>query len=162
MNKEEFCQRFSEVQDELYRVAFIYLKNREDAKDVVQETAYRCYKNIGRLKNEEYFNTWAVRTGINCSLDILRKKKHAVNIIQEIPDDDLNSSAADTAEARIFLEKLMFELSDREKTVVIMRHMYGFSLNDIAKSLKIPLSTVKSTLYRAMDKLKKEGHIYEQ
>ena len=79
-DREAFMKAFSEVSGELYRVAYIYVRNNEDARDAVQETAYRCFRGIGKLKSPEYFRTWAVKTAINCSLDILRKNSRTVSL----------------------------------------------------------------------------------
>ena len=154
---EAFMRLFSEVSDELYRVAYIYVKNSEDARDVVQETAYRCFKGIGKLKSAEYFRTWAVKTAINCALDILRKNKRTISIednqaisIGESP------SPENAAVASATLDGLMNKLNEREKNAVVLRHICGLSLEEVAKTLKVPLSTAKSTLYRAMNKLRKE------
>lgn len=59
---EAFAELFSAVSDEVYRIAYLYVKNREDAKDVVQDTAFKCFKGIKHLRQGEYFRTWAVRT----------------------------------------------------------------------------------------------------
>ena len=155
VTQENFAERFSEIQNELYRVAFLYVKNSEDARDVVQETAFRCYKNLKTLRQPEYFRTWAVRTAINCSMNMLRKSRRSVPLedymVGEAP------SPESSAEAAVLLEKLMNRLSPREKSVVLMRFLYGMTLDEIAKELHIPLGSVKSLFYRSIEKLKKES-----
>ncbi len=154
---ECFMQAFSEVSDELYRVAYIYVKNGEDARDVVQETAYRCFKGIGKLKSPEYFRTWAVKTAINCALDILRKNRRTVSL-EDRPDILAEAPSPESAAvASVTLDRLMNSLNEREKSAVILRHICDLSLEEISRAMKIPLSTAKTTLYRAMDKLRKES-----
>lgn len=153
-----FAELFSEVQSELYRVAFIYLKNRDDALDAVQETAYRCFKNISKLKNREYFRTWAVRTLINCCLNMIRSGKRTVPL-DDAPVISEGASCENSALASVTLGILMDKLDEREKSVLLMKHLYGMSFSEISKELKLPLGTVKTLLYRATDRLKKENFL---
>lgn len=153
---DAFMQLFSEVSGELYRVAYIYLKNSEDARDVVQETAYRCFKKIGRLKNADYFRTWAVRTAINAALDMIKRNRRTVPLEDEGEFISGSPSPESSAEASVILEGLMNSLNEREKSVVIMRFVCGMSLEEISKATIQPLSTVKSTLYRALARMRKE------
>ena len=153
---EAFASLFAEVQDELYRIAYIYVKNPEDARDVVQETAYRCFRGIRSLRQNEYFRTWAVKTAINCSLNMIRKNRYIVPLEEiEVPHKTASSPENEVL-ASVTLERLLNVLDEREKSVLIMKHLYDLSLNDIAKALKMPLGTVKTTLYRAITKMRKE------
>ena len=77
-NDKAFLTLFQEYEQDIYRMAYIYVKNQNDALDVVQETAYRSFKSIGTLKEPRYFKTWLMRIAISCSLDILRKRKNVV------------------------------------------------------------------------------------
>ena len=154
---EAFAELFSAVSDELYRVAFLYVKNREDAKDVVQETAFKCFKNIKHLRQGEYFRTWAVKTAMNCALDMLRKNRRTVSLEDfAVPPKTLESPENEVL-ASVTLDGLMNVLNEREKSVLLLRHMYDLSLPDIAKMLRLPLGTVKTILYRAIAKIKKEN-----
>ena len=155
-DSEAFAELFCAVQDELYRVAYLYVKNREDAKDVVQETAYRCFKNIKRLRHEEYFRTWAVRTAMNCAIDMLRKNRRTVPLEDYTVPWETVSSPENAVVASVTLERLMNVLDEREKSILLLKHLYEMSTGEIAKELKMPLGTVKTILYRAVNKLKKE------
>lgn len=74
-NDKAFCTLFQQYEQDLYRIAYVYVKNQNDALDVVQETAYRSYKSIKTLKEPTNFKTWLVRIAISCSIDLLRKQK---------------------------------------------------------------------------------------
>ena len=158
-DSEAFAELFTEVQNELYRVAFIYVKNREDARDVVQETAYRCFRGIKSLKHSEYFKTWTVKTAMNCALNMIRKNRVTVSL-DEIPIPETTiTSPEDAALASVTLDRLLNVLDEREKSVLILRYIYDLTLSDIAKTLKMPLGTAKTILYRAINKMKKEDSI---
>lgn len=156
-DSEAFAKLFCEVQDELYRVAYLYVRNSEDAKDIVQETAYRCFKSIKRLRQCEYFRTWAVKTAMNCALDMLRKNRRTQPFDDyQVPVETV-SSPENAVLASVTLEKLMNSLNEREKSVLLLKYMYEMSFDEIAKTLKLPIGTVKTILYRAVDKMKKEN-----
>lgn len=156
---DAFAELFKEIQDELYRVAYLYVKNTEDARDVVSETAYRCFKGIKRLKNGEYFRTWAVKTAINCSLDLLRKSRKTVPIEDFCYLEDERTSPESSAEAGDTLRRLLDLLDEREKSVLLLKCLYELSFPEISKALGLPLGTVKTILYRAMSKIKKEDSL---
>ena len=151
-----FYELFSEVQDEVYRIAYIYVKNREDARDVVQETAFRCFRSIKKLRQDEYFRTWAVKTAMNCALNMIRTNKKYVPIDKLPTSDEAVVSPENSALASVTLERLMNVLDEREKSVLILSKLYEIPLSEIAKMLKLPLGTVKTILYRAIAKIKKE------
>lgn len=158
-NAEErrFLELFEPVREEIYRIAYIYLKNPDDSKDVLQETAYKCFKSFKRLRQPEFFRTWAVRTAINCSLDMLKRRSRTVSLNESEFYGISASSPESETEDRMFLEKIMNSLNEREKSVILLRHLYGLELKEISKALRLPLGTVKSTLYRAKNKLEKES-----
>lgn len=151
-----FLELFEPAKEEIYRIAYIYLRNSEDARDVLQETAYRCFKGFSRLRKREYFRTWAVKTAINCSIDILKQRSRVIPLDESVPLKETASPESES-EDRLLLEKLMSRLDEREKSVILLKHLYGLQLREIASSLRLPLGTVKSILYRAMKKLEKES-----
>ncbi|WP_257819902.1 sigma factor [Salipaludibacillus agaradhaerens] len=61
--------------DKLYRLAFTYVKNEEDALEIFQETVTKALEKISGLKNEQYFSTWITKILINTSMDHLNVKK---------------------------------------------------------------------------------------
>lgn len=74
-NDNAFLKLFQEYESVIYRTAFMYVKNQNDALDVVQETAYRSFKSIKNLNESKYFKTWLIKIAISCALDMLRKQK---------------------------------------------------------------------------------------
>jgi len=64
--------------DRLYRIAYVYVKNEEDAKEIVQETIYKGFLNIKKLKEVEKFNSWITRILVNTAMTHLKKKNRFV------------------------------------------------------------------------------------
>ncbi|XID91913.1 sigma-70 family RNA polymerase sigma factor [Paenibacillaceae bacterium WGS1546] len=149
-----YLELFQQYEEDIYRMAYVYLGNSEDALDVVQETAYRSYKSIAKVKEPQYFKTWLIKIAISCSVDLLRKRKKEVQWKSEYidsitPVDDNHISLA------ISLKDMIDLLDIEEKHVIILRFYYDFTIREVTEIMNIPLGTGKSLLYRALRKLRK-------
>lgn len=152
-NSEAYFQLFQKVESEIYKMAFIYVNNKEDALDIVQETAYRSFKSIHTLKEPNYFKTWIIRIAINSSLDLLRKNKTVVPIEEE-HYKQYNHARQPDLPLSITLNNLISKLDENEKSMVILKYFEQFTFKESAEILNIPLGTAKSILYRAIEKLR--------
>ena len=132
----------------LYRLAYSYVHNENDALDIVQESAYRAIKSAHTLKQPQYVGTWLYRIVVNQSISHLRRQ----NVVQV----ELDESAAEVEDtyADTDLEEALNRLDVQDKTVVMLRYFEGLQLNEIAQVLEEKENTVKSRLYRALKKLK--------
>ena len=79
-NKTAFMQCIESYEADLYRMAFVYMKNEHDALDVVQETILKAYEKINTLKETAYFKTWLIKIVINTSLSKLKKAERVIHI----------------------------------------------------------------------------------
>lgn len=164
---EAFMQLFSTCEEEMYRIAFLNVKNEADALDVMQESAYRAFKSIKHLKKPEYFKTWLMRIVMNCAMDHIRKNSKE---IQSESDYIENAKVLPVShEKELILQFTLKEMMDileaPEKNVIILKYYYEYSFKEIADILQKPLGSVKTILYRALGKLRekaeKEG-LYEE
>ena len=81
-DEEAFRQIINYVKNDLYKLAYSYLKNEEDAKDVLQDTAIDIYNSINHLKNEESFKKWAEKIVVNkCKNFLIGKRKKKFQLI---------------------------------------------------------------------------------
>ncbi|MEA3319508.1 MAG: sigma-70 family RNA polymerase sigma factor [Bacillota bacterium] len=149
-----FLKLFQKYEEDIFRMAYVYVKNESDALDVVQEVAYRSFKKINTLKNPEYFKTWLIRIAITCSLDLVRKNKKVVQLNLEY-QEFIGSEDEDLA-LSLTLQELLDQINEEEKSIVILRYYEGYSFKEIAGLLNMPLGTTKSVLYRALSKLRKQ------
>lgn len=131
-----------------YRLAYSYMRNEDDALDVVQESAYRAIRDCGKVKNKDYLSTWIYRIVVNTALDLLRKKKKET-LTQELPEIPVEDQYQET-ELRTLLE----QLDQKSKTIIILRYFEDLKLEDIADILGDNLNTVKARLYRSLKKLR--------
>jgi len=153
-NDRAFLTLFQTYEQDVYRMAFVYVKNQNDALDVVQETAYRSFKTIQNLTDTDYFKTWLIRIAINCSIDLLRKRKNVIQLDTAMIED-FPSAMKDQIDLKVTLNELMEELTEIEKSVVLLRFYQGLTFEETAEVLDIPLGTSKTILYRSLKKLRK-------
>lgn len=152
---QAFYALFQQYEQDIYRMAFVYVKDQNDALDVVQETAYRSFKAIKTLKEPRFFKTWLLRIAVNCSLDVLQKQKSVVRLLPEVEENISGDVNEEDIPLEIMVRDLIEQLDEGEKGVVLLRFYEDLSFKEIAETLDIPLGTAKTILYRALDKLRK-------
>lgn len=160
-NEQSFLTLFNEYETAVYRTAYIYVKNESDALDIVQETAYRSFKAIKNLNEPKLFKTWLIRITINCSLNLIKKQNNDISLSQEyihmIAEENEND-----IDLVITIQDLIDQLNEEEKSIIVLRYYQGLTIKEVAETLKIPLGTAKTILYRALRKLRNElkGEFY--
>lgn len=147
-----FYELIQQRKELLYRTAYSYVKNREEALDIVGDTVYRAYKSIKRLKDPVLFNTWLTRILINCSLDYMKKQKRIV-LTEETEDTPV--PAQDSPE-NIDLYRAVDQLDNKCRTVVILKYFHDLTLGQVAEVMDCPQGTVKTYLHRALKTLRVE------
>lgn len=154
-NDKAFLALFQEYEQDIYRMAFVYVKNQDDALDVVQETAYFSFKSIKSLKEPKYFKTWLIKIAISCSLNLLRKHKKIVQFKPEL-EGDISGDVNEDIDLEMTVRDLIEQLNADEESVIILRFYEELTFKEISETLDIPLGTSKTVLYRALDKLRKK------
>jgi RNA polymerase sigma-70 factor (ECF subfamily) len=147
-----FYELLSERKGQLYKTAFAYVKNKEEAMDIVSETVYKAYISIKKLKEPSLFNTWLTRILINTSLDSINKNSKFVSFEENVSSD--TSLIAVDNEKIIDIKVAVDRLQGKYKTIVILKYFQDLTLVEIAKTLQCPLGTVKTMLYKALGELR--------
>lgn len=150
-----FYELMEERKEALYKTAYIYVKNKEDALDIVSDTVYRTYVNIKKLKEPEFFNTYVTRILINCAMDFNKKQKRIVYIGEDAVEPRENYEKVDM-ERNIDLYNAIDKLQGKYKTVIILKYLKDMTLPEIAEVMQCPIGTIKTYLHRALLKLKLE------
>lgn len=157
---EAYYKLFKMYEKDIYKIAYSYFGNKNDALDIVQETAYRSFKSIRNLKQLDNFKAWLIKIAINSSMDLLKKNGKIVSLEINLKNVSYGTeSKLNEIEKRVLeqitVEHLLHELSEEEKTIIILRFFQDLNLQSISDITCLPVSTVKSLLYRALKKLKK-------
>ena len=134
----------------MYRLAYSYVRNEEEALDIVQESVYKAIKNAGKVQQEAYIRTWIWRIVMNTAVDLIRSRKNETGL-----EEAGETGKEDTYQDFDTLEALKI-LEPREKAVIVLRFFEDQKLEDIARTLQENTNTVKTILYRSLKKLRVE------
>jgi RNA polymerase sigma factor (sigma-70 family) len=148
----------------VYRIALGYLRNPEDALDVVQETFVRAFEHAARWDGAAEVAPWLARIAVNQSIDRYRRNKRRRASFSSLEEGDHQESlkAPDISpERRTLSEQLgarigraVQGLPETQRAVFVLRHYEEMSLEEIATALDLRLGTVKSSLHRAVHRLR--------
>ncbi|WP_073005073.1 sigma-70 family RNA polymerase sigma factor [Clostridium amylolyticum] len=153
-NKEAFTALIHQYKNELYNVAYIYTKNQDDALDAIDESVYKAYISIKKLKKPEFFKTWLIRILINECISLLRKKN---KIVLEADNSKLDSSY-DDINLNIDHEELykaLNILTDKQRTAIVLKYFDDLKISTIAEIMEVPENTAKAHIRRGLLALRK-------
>lgn len=148
---EEFVQ---ENRQKHYRIAYSYVRNEQDALDIVQEATLKALRSINRLREVRYLKTWFYRILVNTALDFIRKHGR-VTLMEDDTIDFFLPSEFNHPE-NVDLQKAIYELEPMYQTVIILRFFEDMKLSEIAKITDVNLNTAKTRLYTALRQLRVE------
>jgi len=154
MNLETFQHRVFPVKNKLFRFAFRLLGSSDDAKDVVQEVLIKVWNGREQLNEIQNVEAWCMRVTRNLSLDRLRQQqRRPVDTIEKgthVQQEAL--SPLDTLETNENMKRigeLMSVLPEKQRHVMHLRDVEGYSYQEISEILEIDMSQVKVNLFRA-------------
>ncbi len=130
-----------------------------EAEDVGQETFIRFYNSLGNFRGESSIGTYLTRIAINLSLNELKKRKRRSMLFQAEPEEgfdvrDAHASSEYSGEREI-VQCAIQKLEPKSRSIIVLRLLDGYSTEETAEILNVPVGTVLSRLFRAQQKLKK-------
>lgn len=137
--------------DNLYRLAYMYVKNGNDAMDILQESILKAYKNLTTVKDNSFLDRWLKRIVVNCSIDYIKRNSKIVYIddIQTIAGIHKDKNYEDLYEA-------VDTLSPDLRTIIILKYFQGYTIEEVGEILDISISQVKNKLHKALKLLRLE------
>lgn len=148
--EEQIKQNIVDNYDRYYRLAFTYVRNEQDALDVVQEGAYKAILYGNSLRKPEYMSTWIYRIMINEALAFIKKRPATAEL-----EEGIEHGREDTYES-IDMKRAIDSLGEPEATIIRLRFFEDLKIDQIAEILKENVNTIKTKLYRSLKKLKLE------
>lgn len=142
----------------VFRLAYRMTGNSQDPEDVVQETFLRAYRQLATFEARAAFSTWIYRIAANCSLDIIRGRRHVGDPepLAILPSDDpAPDRKVFSEEVRRRVENAMNLLSDQERAAFSLRHYEGLSTEELGATLGIAPGAAKHAVFRAVQKLRR-------
>lgn len=142
-------------QESIYRLAYSYVKNPEDALDVVQESIIKVISSVNILKDAQSMKSWVYRIVVNTALDFLRKQKRLVVVDADTISMYIDEPGAGCDEsADLDLASALEKLSPTDRGRIILRYYEDLKIEEVAEILKENVNTTKSRLYSTLKKLR--------
>jgi RNA polymerase sigma-70 factor (ECF subfamily) len=161
---EAFTQLVETYQTPVFNLCYRMLGGAESAEDAAQETFLRAFQHLHRYDLKRPFATWLLSIAAHYCIDRLRRKKLPVFSVDEdeeftfeIPDIEALQPESELVhgEQREQIHALVGSLDSTDRAAIVMRYWYDFSEAEIAESLNLTVSAVKSRLHRARKQLGK-------
>lgn len=150
MTDEEFCTQVENAKRQLYRIALQYVHDETMAVDLVDEAVYQAYIHLKQLKKKEFFKTWITRILINeC-----KKKLKNSNRNMELTDQILEQESTHIDYDSLALKDAIDALPQKLREVIVIRWLMDYTLEETARILKMPKTTVHSREKKALKLLK--------
>lgn len=160
---EAFQELVERHQGRLFALARHYTRNAADIEDMVQDTFLKAYARLEGFDHRSSFYTWIYRIATNTILDVLKRRGRSPiravedpEVIGEVVPVDAPSPMAslEAGEVAAITRRVLDELPDIFKAVLVMREFDGLAYQDIADQLGISIGTVESRLFRARARFK--------
>ena len=154
---EELVRKY---RNDVYGLAYHFLRNREEAWDVSQEVFIKTHRSLARFRGESSFKTWLMRITANQCKDHLKKRRlDAVPFNDELESHDAPSgvlgpdSTVEAHELGEAITQALAALPIKHRTAFVLREFDGLSYEEMAKVMDCNLGTVMSRLHHARKKL---------
>jgi RNA polymerase sigma-70 factor (ECF subfamily) len=146
----------------VYSLCYRILGNPDDAAEATQETFLKVWRNLKGFRGEAMFSTWLYRVATNTAITRQRSRLRRARFEMKAEDETLTQlpgpgSVEDAAGAKLqvqALERALLELPDLYRSAVVLRDVYGMSIEEIAGALKISETAAKVRVHRARKRLK--------
>ena len=157
---DELVNRWDrKIQAAIYRV----VGPVEDARDLCQEAFFKAYRGLSSFKKEARFSSWLYQIAINVCRDRYRRRKGRVMVSLDDLEEGADSprlpgpNALDLVEARDLSRRVaaaIATLPEEQREVIVLKEYEGLTFQEIAEALDVPISTVKTRLYRGLVQLR--------
>lgn len=157
-----FKQLFDRYHKKIYRIAYGFVRHREDALDIVQEVFIKLFNSLKNFRGESNLYTYIYRMAINASIDHMRKfQKFKVSSLDLEPPLHLADSSEKRPDSVLSGKEIekkigeaLNELPEEQKTTIILREIEGLSYEEISEIMGCSIGTVMSRLHYGRKRMK--------
>ncbi len=160
-DREAFMAVIRQYQRKVFLLAYSYLRNKEDALDVVQETFLRLHQKAHMFRKGRNFQNWLLQMAKNICIDTYRKhhsKENEFRSEKSIDEISFPSSHGDhdnsSSDLKVIFSRCLEKLSEKQRMIFVMKHYNHLQYSEIAQILDIALGTVKSLHFKAVRNLR--------
>lgn len=147
---DKFSEKFCLYGDMLFRICMVYLGNKEDVEEAMQEAFIKLIHKCPQFTSDEHEKAWLIRIATNICKDMLRSVWHR-RVIKMVDIENYYDNPSD-----IYIMEEILKLPAKYKAVIHLYYFEDFSVMQISETLKITVSAVKMRLKRGRDILKIE------
>ncbi len=151
-DKEALIWLVLDRKDEYYKLAYVYMQNREDAMDAVQDMIIILYDNVKKLKNSEAFYSWSKTILVNCCRNLLKKRKRVV-LLEKYQDAEYTESYQ-SREQNYDIMKGLQRLNTYQQEAIKLKYFLDMDNETISRIVGAPIGTVKSRISEGLRKLR--------
>ena len=137
--------------DAVYRLTVAVLGNDADASDATQETFVAVWRQLPSLRDVDRFDAWLQRIAVNAARMVLRsQRRRRVREIgaSEVPAIEARAAHGELDDASV-LDRALRTLSVEQRAILVLHHLEGRSVKELATVLEIPVGTAKTRLFAA-------------
>ena len=155
-DRQAFGEIVREHQSMVYSVALHFLRSPSMAEDLAQDVFLELYRNLGSIKSGEHLRFWLRKVTCHRSIDRVRRRKPGGMLsLEDVPEPAVAARVRDPLlEEKLW--RLVATLPDKSRMVVILRYQEDMELREIAEVMEIPINTVKSSIDRALELLRRK------
>lgn len=172
-NRLSFQELVGMFQEDIYRLAYYRTFSQMDAEDLTQDVFEQAYRKMSSLQDPQRFRAWLYSIAVNRCNDFLRKRKYLALLQMRSAQEhdfmdtgkDMSNSDNDRIEKKRFwkqVKSMLHRLSAMERQVFTLRFMDHRDINEIAAILDKNESTIKTHLYRALNKIKGHAEFFKE
>ncbi|MEJ2619871.1 MAG: sigma-70 family RNA polymerase sigma factor, partial [Candidatus Thiodiazotropha sp.] len=148
-------KQYAQLQPKLYRLAWSWCQNSEDAQDLVQETWIKALERSNQLRDREKLLQWMSRIMVNIHRDNQRRRHNDTTLDQlDLPSQDITIDTIDRHEEIQRVQQAVAQLPLDQRMVLTLVDLMEFSYAEVAETLALPIGTVMSRLSRSRRKLR--------
>ena len=152
-----FKRLVEKLQTYTYTLAFRILLNEEEAKDAVQDSFIKIWKNLGSYNGKYLFTTWMYRIVVNTCIDRLKEiKKYSETYSDSISDSSNAEDSIINRELAKQIRHLSKGLPQKQRIIFILNDLQGLSLDEACEVFNMPKGLAKSNLYYARKSIKEK------
>jgi RNA polymerase sigma-70 factor (ECF subfamily) len=154
-DRNAFAELVDRYQGPMYNAAYRITGSVDDAMDATQTAFVRAFEHLHTFDPSHRFFSWLYRITINQAYNVVRRRRPVADLATDIPvAGDDPETAASVSESADHLQRALMELDAQQRTLVLLKHIEGFSYREIGDLLDIPEKTVKSRLFTARRRLR--------
>ena len=150
MNDRDYMARVRAMERKLYRIAHAMLFNDADSADAIQAAVFKGWMKKAALREDRYMETWLIRILINECRDMLRKRSAKILPLM----DELLPGEDERMAEDLHLRDALRSLPEKYRLPLLLHHLEGYELSEIAEMLSITPQLVKSRLHQARKRLR--------